>query len=295
MPSTTWLTPALVSRLEALRLSVSAARAGAKLGGRFAVNRRGSSIEFADHAPYYPGDDIRAIDWSLYARLERFFVKTYKEEIELSVELLIDASASMGLPSAEKFTQAKRLAVCLGYIALAARHHVRVSWIRPDPISATRWFHKRSDLVPLLEAVEPAVVGGPVALEEWTRRAASVLRMRGGQGLLLTDGMVRPAELFRATQWLRSRHVDLRLIQLLTPQELHPDRLSREGWVVDVETGARQQLGYSAAQLVRAVAEHNELLARYCKREGMAFAQYRLDESLETFLFRTLPRYGFLE
>src|SRR3989338_8070956 len=94
--STEWLTPQLINRLEALELSVKWVRAGTSLGGRVPINRRGSSIEFADYAPYYPGDDIRAIDWSLYARLERLFVKTYKEEIELTVEVLVDATSSMG-------------------------------------------------------------------------------------------------------------------------------------------------------------------------------------------------------
>ena len=82
MPAATWLTPQFISRLEALRLSVRWVRGGHKIGGRFPINRKGSSIEFADYAPYYPGDDIRAIDWNLYARLDRLFVKTYKEEID---------------------------------------------------------------------------------------------------------------------------------------------------------------------------------------------------------------------
>ena len=84
-----WLTPPLLARLDALSLSIRAVRAGAHLGGRFAVNRRGSSVEFAEHAPYHPGDDIRAIDWNLYARLDKLFIKTYREEIELSVEVIV--------------------------------------------------------------------------------------------------------------------------------------------------------------------------------------------------------------
>ncbi|MBI4342450.1 MAG: DUF58 domain-containing protein, partial [Candidatus Omnitrophica bacterium] len=77
-PTTTWLTPSFINRLETLELSVKWVRAGHKLGGRFPINRRGSSVEFADYTSYSPGDDIRAIDWNLYARLDRLFVKTYK-------------------------------------------------------------------------------------------------------------------------------------------------------------------------------------------------------------------------
>jgi uncharacterized protein (DUF58 family) len=73
-----WLTPRYVSRLQALELSVRWVRAGRRGGGRFPVNRRGLSVEFADYAAYTPGDDIRAIDWRLSARLDRLYVKTYQ-------------------------------------------------------------------------------------------------------------------------------------------------------------------------------------------------------------------------
>jgi hypothetical protein len=65
--------------------------------------------------------------------------------------------------------------------------------------------------------------------------------------------------------------------------------------LVDVETGLTHQLAYSPAELARAVAEHNELLVRFCKRHGVAFAQHRLDDPLESFITKTLPIHGFLE
>ncbi|MBI4354068.1 MAG: DUF58 domain-containing protein, partial [Candidatus Omnitrophica bacterium] len=91
-PRVSPLDPALRLRLDALRLAARRIQWGSRLGGRFAINRRGSSVEFADYAQYTPGDDIRTIDWNLYARLDRLFVKLFKEEIELSVEIVVDAS-----------------------------------------------------------------------------------------------------------------------------------------------------------------------------------------------------------
>ena len=295
MPTTTWFTPQFISRLEALQLSVKWVRAGNKLGGRFAINRRGSSIEFADYAEYCAGDDIRAIDWNLYARLDRLFVKTYKEEIALSVELIVDATASMGLPTPEKFERAKRLAVSLGYIGLTGHHHVRLSWLKPGRIAASPWFHQRHNLFRMLEAAESVSLNGQVSLAEWARRAAIALRIRGGQAILITDGMVQPADFFQALHLLMIRNLELKVIQVLTPQELHPATLVKGGMLIDVETGRTHQLAYSAAELDRAVAEHNELLVRFCKRHGIPFAQHRLDESLESFMTKTLPVRGFLE
>ena len=295
MPLSPWLTPALISRLEALQLSVKWVRAGPRLGGRFAVNRRGSSVEFADYAAYAPGDDIRSIDWNLYARLDKLFVKTYKEEIALAVELLVDATASMALPTPEKFRRAARLAVCLGYIGLADQHHVRLSWIRPGRIRATPWWGRRAHLPDLAAAAEAAAPAGQVALAEWMRRATAALRIRGGQALVITDGMVPPAEFFRAIHELSVRNLEIKVIQVISPDELHPARLVRGGVLVDAETGQTHQLAYRPAELERAVADHNELLVRFCKREGILFAQHRIDQPLERFLTRTLPRLGFLE
>ena len=294
-PAAHWLTPRFISRLEALELSVKWVRAGNRLGGRFPVNRRGSSVEFADYLPYCAGDDIRAIDWNLYARLDRLFVKTSKEEIALAVELIVDATASMGLPTAEKFTRASQLAVSLGYIGLMGRHHVRLSWMQPGRVAASPWFHQRSDLLRLAEAADGSRVEGHTALADWMRRAVLALRMHGGQAILLTDGMSHPADFFRALHTLMVRNLEIKVIQILSPQELHPAMLLRGGLLVDVETGQTHQLAYSPRELEQAVASHNEQLVRFCKRNGIPFAQHRLDESLEAFMTKTLPTRGFLE
>ncbi len=293
--ATAWLTPELLNRLEVLRLAVRSVRAGRRIGGRFPINRRGSSIEFADYAPYYAGDDIRTIDWNLYARLDRLFVKTYKEEIELTVEILIDATRSMALPSPEKFMRAARLAVCLGYVAVAGGHHVRLTWIGPGVLRTTPWFHRRRDAVRMAALAEAARPEGQVDLAAWMQRAIPALRLHGGQALLLTDGMVRPAEFFRALHLLMVRNLEVRVIQVLTPQELHPAALTRGGRLVDAETGATHQLGYTPAELDRAVTEHNEQLVRYCKQHGVPFARHVTDQSLESFIATTLPQRGILE
>ena len=290
-----WLAPALINRLEALELSVKAVRAGHRLGGRFTVSRRGSSIEFADYSPYYPGDDIRAIDWSLYARLEKLFVKTYKEEIALSVEVLVDATPSMALPSAEKFRRAVQLAVSLGYIALSDVHYVRLSWMKGGPLQSSPSLHQRGDLSRMDRIADAGRVGAVADFAEWMRRAAISLRLHGGQAIVITDGMLRPAALFQGLTALLTRNLEVKVLQVLTPQELRPSLLANAGVVVDAETGETHQLAYSAAQLERAMSDHNELLARFCKRHGIAFAQHRTDEPLDTFLTSTLPARGFLE
>lgn len=287
--------PAFLKRLEALRLSVRQVRWGARLGGRFVVSRRGSSIEFADYLPYSSGDDIRSIDWKLYARLDRLFVKTYKEEVELTVELVVDATASMGLPTPQKFRRACELALCLAYVAFAGRHHVRASWIAPGRPSATPWLTHRADLTRLAEWMNRPAPAGAATMGQWMQQAIPALRIRGGQALLISDWMCPPADTFEALHLLRRKHAQVSVIQVLSPQELEPARLFRGGVLIDSETGLTHQLAYSASELTQAVLEHNERLARFCKRHGMPFAQARADEPLEEFVLKTLPARGFLE
>ena len=295
MPMPLQLDPALLSRLEALRLSVRHLRWGQHLGGRFLINRRGSSIEFADYVPYAAGDDIRSIDWRLYARLNRLYVKTYKEEIELAVELLVDATASMGLPSPEKFRRACEIALALSYIGLAGRHRVRVSGLAPGGLAASPWHFHRAEIRRIAGSLDGLAASGRIELPAWTSRAIAALRIRGGQAILISDWMYRPAEVFQALQlWLR-RHVELKLIQVVSPLELDPARLVEGGMVVDAETGATHELAYRPEELTQAVLEHQELLARFCKRQGILFAQHRLDEPLEEFLLSTLPARGFVQ
>lgn len=289
------LDPVLLRRLEALQLAVRRMRWGSTLGGRYAINRRGSSVEFADYTPYTPGDDIRSIDWNLYARLDRLYVKTYQEEVELSVEVMIDATASMALPTPKKIERAIEIALCLAYVALAGHHRVRMSAVAPGTPHATPWCTRRADLTRMTEWAAHLTGRGAVSMMEWMRRAQAGLRMHGGHAVVITDGLMPPAELFQALHGLLMQRVEMKLIQVLTPQELHPSRIFRGGVLVDSESGRTHELAYGAEELERAMLAHNERLARFCTRNGILFAQHRLDEPLETFALKTLPSRGFFE
>ncbi len=286
-----WLTPELISRLEALSLHVGWVRAGRRSGGRYAVNRRGASVEFSDHMPYMMGDDIRSIDWNLYARLERLYVRKYREEVALSVEIMLDATPSMMLPTAEKWQRAKALAFCLGYIALKEEHHVRVHAVGEGKVQSTRWFSKLHDYRQLSQQIETIQPMQDVDAEAWMRTSVLQQKMHGGQAIWLTDGMIRPAEFFKALHRLVMQHVEPKVIQVITQAELEP---KESGVWVDSESGKAQTLGQDTQALTRLVREHNELLSRYCKRNAIAFTQHRVEDDLEDFLIQTLTSQGFL-
>ena len=125
------LTPALLRRLEQFQL-LAARRAKSSARGERRSRARGQSVEFADYRSYSHGDDFRYLDWNLYGRLERLFVKLYEEERELPVRIFLDASESMTFGEPPKFDFARQVTAAIGYVALCGFDRVSVI---PFPIA----------------------------------------------------------------------------------------------------------------------------------------------------------------
>src|SRR6059058_2910514 len=123
MPSL--LTPELLCRLEQFQL-LAQRRAKSSLKGERRSKARGQSVEFADYRNYVAGDDFRYLDWNLYGRLDRLFLKLYEEERELPVTVFLDASESMTFGEPRKFDFARQVAAAVGYVALCGFDRVSV-------------------------------------------------------------------------------------------------------------------------------------------------------------------------
>src|SRR5579872_7410207 len=119
------LTPELLRRLEQFQL-LAARRAKSSARGERRSRARGQSVEFADYRTYVQGDDFRYLDWNLFGRLERLFLKLYEEERELPVRIFLDASESMTFGTPRKFDFARQVAAALGYVALCGFDRVSV-------------------------------------------------------------------------------------------------------------------------------------------------------------------------
>src|ERR1035441_2466749 len=120
-----FLTPELLRRLEQFQL-LAARRAKSSAKGERRSRARGQSVEFADYRNYVHGDDFRYLDWNLYGRLERLFLKLYEEERELPVRIFLDASESMTFGEPRKFHFARQVAAAIGYVALSGFDRVSV-------------------------------------------------------------------------------------------------------------------------------------------------------------------------
>src|SRR5215831_6336084 len=122
------LSPDLLAQLERLEL-VSRKIFRGRMKGERRSKRKGQSVEFADFRNYVPGDDLRFIDWNLYARLDKLFLKMFLEEEDLHFYALIDASGSMEFGEPTKLEYAKQLAAALGFVGLVKGDRVRIETI----------------------------------------------------------------------------------------------------------------------------------------------------------------------
>src|SRR6202042_2670747 len=129
------LTAELLRRLEQFQL-LAARRAKSTARGERRSKARGQSVEFADHRNYVAGDDFRHLDWNLYGRLDRLFLKLYEEERELPVRIFLDASESMTFGTPPNFCFARQVAGAVGYVALGGFDRVSLT-IFPDLTSET--------------------------------------------------------------------------------------------------------------------------------------------------------------
>lgn len=289
MSSSSLLDPEFLRRLARLRLAVRRRFAGAAAGARRSRNR-GSSAEFADHRPYYAGDDVRRIDWNAYARLEELVLRLFVAEEDLSLHLLVDTSASLGIGVPRKLDVAKRLAAGLGYVGLSGSERVAVMPFAAHlgrPMPPTRGRRRVAPLLRYLDALEPS---GDTdlsrAVDELLARAP-----RPGLVVVLSD-FLDPGGFSRPLDRLIAERHEVVLFHILDREELDPTP-GGDLQLVDSETGALVSVSLDAravrAYRARLDAFVGELRA-WSKKRGVFYGQAFGDRPFDEVLFDYLGR-----
>ncbi len=219
-PSTPLLPPELLVQLERLEL-VSRKIFRGRLKGERRSRRKGQSVEFADFRNYVAGDDLRFIDWNMYARLDRLFLKMYLEEEDLHFFALIDASTSMDFGDPTKLQYAKQLAAALGFIGLCRADRVRLETLgqalrAPSPVLRGR--HSVWRMTEYLQQVQP---GENISLADGVRNFC--LRNSGKGILILITDLMDKQGYESALRYLLAQNLDVYLIHVLSPAEVDPD------------------------------------------------------------------------
>src|SRR5215211_1325765 len=280
---------AFLRQLERLLLLMRAPVRGGLKGGRRSV-KRGQSVEFADYREYALGDDLRQLDWNVYARLEKLFVKLFIEEEDVTITFLLDASPSMAFGRPPKLLFAKRAIAALGYIALAGEDRVVLSALtgrtarRQNGLrGAARVFR----LLANLSAVQPAE--GETDLLASARHAGAQLSGRGVV-VLLSDLLDPSSE--RVVRELAATGSELIVLHVLSPDELDP-QLEGDLRLVDSESGEGIDVTVDLATIddyKARLAAWQERLADLAGKRRASYVPLSSDVPLNDLIFAELRR-----
>lgn len=281
------LSPQFLKQLQRLKIHTRRTFLGTRQGSH-ASPRRGQGLEFSDYRLYTAGDDFRHIDWKILARNDRVYVKEFREEQDLSVLLLIDGSASMGVPE-EKIRLANSIALALGFIALADGDRVTFASLgngRTPRYVGARAIHRAA-----LELGKFSPLGDFSPIDEV--RSALASQRLPGKCFFLTDLLFPLPEVIQSLELIRAKNFDLSVIQLLSPEELAPPSYG-DSVLVDAETAEELSLTVDPVSYQRKLNEHLTAVEHHAHRLGATFLQVSTTDSLSEILLQRLTQIGVL-
>src|SRR5207253_627633 len=273
MPETTaepLLEPKFLHRLEQLEL-VSRKIFVGKMKGERLSKRKGQSVEFADYRNYVVGDDLRFLDWNLFARLDKLFIRLFLEEEDLHVYFLLDNSLSMDFGSPTKLRFAKQLAAALGFVGLVNSDRVMIEAFNDRLTQSMPPLRGRRSLwrmLGFLDKVEPV---GPSDMAR-ALRAFSLKCSGKGIVVVLSDFMDKGGY-EDALRYLVARQMDIYAIQILSQEEIDPEIVG-DLKLVDIEDEDVAEITVSAPLLKRYkqnLAAYRAALHEWCTRRGVMY------------------------
>ena len=287
------LSPSLLAQLERMEL-VSRKVFRGRMKGERRSRRKGQSVEFHDFRNYVPGDDLRFIDWNLYARLERLFLKLFLEEEDLHFYTLIDSSLSMdfGEGVENKLLYAKQLAGALGFIGLCRADRVRIETLATKQSNPGPVLRGRSSLWRMLAYLQNIDSGDNIPLADGIKNFC--LRNSGKGIVVLISDLMDKQGYEGALRYLIAQQMDVYVIHVLSPIEMDPD-ITGDLKLIDCEDADVAEISVSRPLLNRykkTLANFVNNAREFCTRRGMSYVLANTEVPVETLVASYLRRQG---
>ena len=264
------LEPKFLARLEQLEL-VSRKIFQGRMKGERRSKKKGQSVEFADFRNYVVGDDLRFLDWNLFARLDRLFIRLFFEEEDLHFYVLIDNSLSMDFGSPSKLHYARQVAAALGFIGLVNLDRVVIEVFNDrltQSMPALRGRRSLWRMMDFLQKIEPA---GPSDLKKALRSFS--LKCSGKGIVVLISDMMDKDGYEDALRYLIARQLDIYVIQVLSQEEIEPE-ITGDLKLTDIEDEDVAEITVSGPLLKRYkqnLAAFRASLHEFCSRRGVTY------------------------
>ncbi len=274
-------------------------RAGAIKGDRRSI-KRGSSVEFADYRNYVAGDDLRQLDWNIYARLERPYIKLLEDEEDLAVHLILDASASMDFPpegeaDQHKLLYAKRILAGLAYVSLTSNDRLVLTAVGNGAATfgPTRGRAQGIAALRFIQAIAAAgITDLDAALADYALRAR-----RPGLTLIISDMFSFEGRYLGGLKALLSRGHEVAFIHVLAPAEVQPP-VTGDLSLIDIETEVKQEVTLDGAMLglyQQRVTAWRDEIRNECLRRGAHYFPLVTDRPWERLILSDMRRVGLVK
>lgn len=289
MPSAPLLDREFLEKLERLTIRWHKSFAGL-VGGHNISHFAGSGQEFLDHRNFHHGDDLRAVNWRAYLRLEKLFLKMFQIEPRVPVRLLVDSSASMTAYGGQKFDYARKLAAALCYVGLVRLDSIEIRGFcqrLAQRIVASGGRHRYAGVAAGLSAIEP---GGTTDYVATVREFIGTYRQRGL--VIVISDFLDDNGCERALQYLTDFGHELLLIQIWAEEDRTPP-WTGELELRDAETGAGLKLDFddeSRQRYTAAFDEYCDSIQTIALRSGGRYAGFSTAQTLESIVFGELIR-----
>lgn len=243
----------------------------------------GFSQEFAEYRQYVPGDDLRYVDWNVYARTERLYLKRYRGETNTRLIMLLDRSASMGYQGrgVRKIDYARFLAASLGYLARQQRDAIGLITFDDEVRDYVEPASRQGQWVKALHIIGRAE---PAAKTDFAKPLFHFQQFLHGRGIVpvISDFYAPPENIVKVIEPLRYRGNDVVLFHVLDPDELEP-QLSDSHILIDMETGEELEVSaeYARTKYRERVRSHLAALEDRASRAGLDYFRVTTDRPLD--------------
>ena len=293
------LNDAFFSRLETLALELRPDLAGF-FGGKHKVSTYGQTVEFADYREYMLGDDIRRIDWNLYSRFEKYFLKLFTDERQMHTQVFIDCSASMGKDNPEKANYAVAIAAALGYLSVHNMDKVSFKLIKgekaEDPFGTIVGKRAFFNAISSFDGLE---FEGECDLRSSIINAPNQ-GSNDGLTVIISD-FFTDSDWKSAVDYLCYKKRQVILIQVLTPEEREPFYSGRVNLLDSEAEGdldyrnLRMNIDRSAQSAYEAaMQEIISDLRSFASSRDAAFISVTTDQPIEKTLFKEMLKVGIM-
>ncbi|HYB91611.1 MAG TPA: DUF58 domain-containing protein [Candidatus Binataceae bacterium] len=288
-------TPQFLARLEELRIKTRRQYPGMGKGAHLSP-KRGSSLEFSDYRHYALGDDYRYIDWGLYGRTDKYYIKLFKEEEDLLTYIFLDASASMAYPAADrKFEYAVVTALALAYVALSAGDRVMIRVLAGSGSRFQPAFvYGRHRIVELARKVSEVRPGGSYDFADTLAHELVAIR-RAGKVFIVSDFLMLLNSVTRGLGLFTAAAMDVTAVQILGSREMDGQGLDGDVEVVDSESGEHLRVAIGSrerAQYRETITRLTREIRTFCLTRGLHYALYTTGQDFQTFFVRAVSDLG---